>query len=339
MRDAREGSMRFRRVGLITTLALGVLLAPLAAAAQQAGKVYRIGYMSIPSRQSAEHLIRVFLQALRERGLVEGQNLLIEWRWGEGKVDRLPDFAAELVRLNVELIVAPQPDAALAAKKETRKIPIVFFLTADPVESGLVATLARPGGNITGLTTTPTRDIYGKQLELLKETVPQASRVAVLRNAARAAVNAPALRAVERAAGPLGLELQVHEVRGPEEFSRAFEAITRERAHALFVLGDPMFFLHRRRLADLEALHRMPTMHGGREHVEAGSLMAYGVNLADLLRRAAVYVDKILKGAKPADLPVEQPTKFELVINIKTAKALGLTIPQSMFIRADEVIQ
>ena len=327
------------RKAVIVTLAFGLLQAPCATEAQQAGKVYRIGYMSIPSRQSGEQLIQIFLQALRERGLVEGQNLLIEWRWAEGKVDRLPDFAAELVRLNVDLIVAPQTDSALAAKKETRKIPIVFLFAADPVESGLVATPARPGGNITGLTVTPTLDIYGKQLELLKETVPKASRVAVLWNAARAAVHEPALRTVERVARPLGLELRVHEVRGPEEFGRAFEAITRERARALFVLGDSMFFLHRRRLAELEAKHRLPTMHAVREYVEAGSLMAYGVNLADLVRRAAVYVDKILKGTKPEDLPVEQPTKFELVINLKTAKTLGLTIPQSVLIRADQVIQ
>jgi putative ABC transport system substrate-binding protein len=320
-------------------IALGILLLPLAAEAQQAGRVYRIGYMSVPSRQSAEHLLPIFLEALREPGWVEGQNLLIEWRWAEGKLERLPDFAAELVRLNVDLIVAPQPASALAAKNATRTIPIVFMFPADPVADGLVASLARPGGNVTGTTGTPTLDIYGKQLELLKETVPKASRVAVLSNPARAAVQAPMLREVERAARSLGLELQVPGVQGPEDFDRAFEAMTRERANALFVLPDSLLFSHRQRLADLEAKHRLPTMHNVREFVESGALMAYGVDLAWHLRRAAFYIDRILKGANPANLPVEQPTKFELVINLKTAKALGLTLPQSLLIRADQVIQ
>ena len=330
--------MTRRGISLIIALALGILLPPLAAGAEQPGKVWRIGYMSIPSRQSAEHLLPIFLEALRERGLVEGQNLLIEWRWAEGKLERLPDFAAELVRLNVDLIVAPQPSSALAAKNATRTIPIVFFLGSDPVADGLVASLARPGGNATGLTSTPTLDIYGKQLELLKETVPKASRVAVLRNAAGAAVQAPMLREVERAAQSLGLELQVLGVQGPEDFDRAFEAMTRERADALFVLQDSMLWLHRQRLADLEAKHRLPTMHNVREHVESGGLMAYGVNLAWHVSRVAFYIDRILKGANPANLPVEQPTKFELVINLKTAKALGLTIPQSLLMRADRLI-
>jgi putative ABC transport system substrate-binding protein len=331
--------MRPRTIALILTLALGMLAAPLAADGQQKGKVYRIGFMSTSSYEAAGRPLQVFLRALKELGWVEGQNLLIEWRWAEGNLERLPAFAAELVRLNVDLIVAVQPDGALAAKKETQRIPIVFVLDPDPVARGLVASLARPGGNITGLTTTPTLEIYGKQVELLKETVPAASRVAVLRNAARAAFNAPALREVERAARSLGLTLQIHEVRGPEEFDRAFEAMAREQADALFVLADPVFWFHRRRLADLHARHRLPAMHTVRDHVEAGGLASYGVDFADLARRSATYVDKILKGAKPADLPVEQPTKFELVINLKTAKALGLTIPQSILIRADQVIE
>ncbi len=327
----------FRAVALLT---LALLAAPLVAEAQQPGKVYRIGYMSIPSRQSAERLLPIFLEALRERGWVEGRNLLIEWRWAEGKLERLPDFAAELVRLNVDLIVAPQPDSALAAKNATRTIPIVFMFPADPVADGLVASLARPGGNATGLTSTPTLDILGKRLDLLKQAVPKASRVAVLSNPARAAaLVAPMLREVERAARSLRLELQVLGVRGPEDFDRAFEAMTREGANALFVLPDAMLFVHRQRLIDLEAKHRLPTMHSVREFVESGALMAYGVDLAWHMRRAAFYIDRILKGAKPADLPVEQPTKFELVINLKTAKALGLTIPQSVLLRADEVIR
>jgi putative ABC transport system substrate-binding protein len=321
-------------------IALGILLPPLAAGAEQPGKVWRIGYMSIPSRQSAADSIdHVFLPELRERGLVEGKNLIIEWRWAEGKVERLPEFAAELVRLNVDLIVAPQTASALAAKNATRTIPIVFMFPGDPVGVGLVASLARPGGNATGLTGTPTPEIYGKQLELLKETVPKASRVAVLSNPASAAVMAPVLREVERAARSLGLELQVLGVQGPEDFDRAFEAMTRKQADALFVLPVSMFFLHRQRLAHLAATHRLPSMDSRREFVESGGLMAYGVNLAWHMRRAAFYIDRILKGANPANLPVEQPTKFDLVINLKTAKALGLTIPQSVLIRADEVIQ
>jgi len=239
----------------------------------------------------------------------------------------------------VDLIVAPQGESALAAKSATRTIPIVFMFPRDPVAEGLVASLARPGGNATGLTNTPTLDIYGKQLELLKETIPKTSRVAVLWNAANAAVLAPALKEVERAGRSLGLELQVLGVRGPEDFDRAFEAMTRERPDALFVLQDSMLWTHRQRLADLEAKHRLPTMHGAREHVELGSLMAYGVDFAWHVSRAPFYIDRILKGANPANLPVEQPTKFELVINLKTAKALGLAIPQSILIRADKVIQ
>ena len=309
------------------------------AQAQQPGKVWRIGYMSVPSRQSAEDLIQIFLEALREHGWVERQNLLIEWRWAEGKLDRLPDFAAELVRLNVDLIVAPQTVSALAAKNATRTVPIVFMFPWDPVAEGLVASLARPGGNATGLTLIPTLGILGKQLELLKETVPKASRVAVLRNAASAAVQAPSLSEVERAARSLGVQLQVLGVQGPEDFDRAFEAMTRERANALFVLPDSMLWLHRQRLAHLAATHHLPSMHSYEEHVQSGGLMAYGVNLGWHMRRAAFYIDRILKGTKPADLPVEQPTKFEFAINLKTAKQIGLTIPPNVLYRADKLIK
>ena len=299
---------------------LAILSVPLAAGAEQPGKGWRIGYMSVPSRGSAEDLIQIFLEALREHGWVERQNLLIEWRWAEGKLDRLPDFAAELVRLNVDLIVAPQTFSALAAKNATRTIPIVFMFPWDPVAEGLVASLARPGGNATGLTLIPTLGILGKQLELLKETVPKASRVAVLRNAASAAVQAPALSEVERAA-------------------RSLEAMTREGANALLVLPDSMLWLHRQRLAHLAATHRLPSMHSYEEHVQSGGLMAYGVNLGWHMRRAAFYIDRILKGTKPADLPVEQPTKFEFIINLKTAKQIGLTIPPNVLARADQVIK
>ena len=261
--------------------------------------------MSIPSRQSAGDLIdRVFLPALRERGLVDGKNLVIEWRWAEGKPERLPGFAAELVALGVDLIVAPQSDSALAAKRATRTIPIVHVVAGDPVKDGLVTSLAHPGGNVTGLTSDPGPEIGGKRLELLKEATG-ASRVAVLWNPAR---NYPSielgLRQVNAAALVLSVQLQVLEARGPEQFAPAFAAMARGRADALLTVGDSMFWLHRRRLAALEAKYRLPTMHAVREHVNAGSLMAYGSDNADLFRRAAVYIDKILKGAKPADLPV-----------------------------------
>jgi putative tryptophan/tyrosine transport system substrate-binding protein len=317
----------------------GLLAAPLAAGAQQTGRVYRVGYMSVVSRQSAEPLMVIFLRALRDLGWIEGRNLLVEWRWADGKVERLSGFASELAKLNVDLIVAPQSDSAVAAKRATRTIPIVHVVAGDPVADGLVTSLARPGGNVTGLTVTPSPEIVGKRLELLK-TATGASRVAVLWNPARHSPYVDlALREVNTAARVLGVQLQVLEARGPDQFEPAFAAMVRGQADALLAFEDSMFWLHRRRLAELEAKHRQPTMHDLREFVEVGSLMAYGPDLADLFRRTATYVDKILKGAKPADLPVEQPTKFDFVINLKTAKALGLTIPQSLLLRADEVIQ
>ena len=317
-----------------------MLAAPLTVDAQQAQKVYRIGYMSVPSSTSARDLLeRVFLPALRERGLVEGKNLVVEWRWAEGKPERLPGFAAELVALNVDLIVAPQTDSALAAKRATRTIPIVHVLAGDPVADGLVASLAHPGGNVTGLTASPSPEIFGKSLELLKEATG-AMRVAVLWNPAR---DSPyielGLRQLKAAARTLGVQLQVLEARDPDQFEPAFAAMAQGRANALFMVSDSMFWQHRSRLAELEAKYRIPTMHELSEYVAAGGLMAYGVDLAELFRRAPVYIDKILKGAKAADLPVEQPTKFDLVINLTTAKALGLAIPQSLLLRADRLIQ
>jgi putative ABC transport system substrate-binding protein len=327
------------RRAFIASLAGGLLTAPLAAEAQQAGKIYRVGYMSVVSRQSAEPLMLIFLRALRDLGWIEGRNLLVEWRWADGKVERLSGFAAELAKLNVDLIVAPQSDSALAAKRATRTIPIVHVVAGDPVADGLVTSLARPGGNVTGLTVTPSPEIVGKRLELLK-TATGASRVAVLWNPARHYPYVElALREVNAAARVLGVQLQVLEARGPDQFEPAFAAMVRGQADALLTFEDSMFWLHRRRLAELEAKHRLPTMHDLREFVEAGSLMAYGPDLADLFRRAAIYVDKILKGTKPADLPVEQPTKFDFLINLKTAKTLGLTIPPSLLLRADQIIE
>jgi putative tryptophan/tyrosine transport system substrate-binding protein len=332
--------MRLYTVGLVATLALVLLVAPLVAEAQPARKVYRIGYMSIPSRESAEPLIPVFVQALRAYGLVEGENLIIEWRWAEGKLERLPVFAQDLVQLKVDLIIAPQTDSALAAKRATATIPIVFLFAEDPVADGLVASLARPGGNVTGLTYTPSLEIVAKRLELLKEAIPNASRVAVLWNPARYYTTKQLILSHLHASAPaLGVDLHVVEGRGPEDFEPAFASGVRWQAQALLVDADSVFWLHRHRLAELEARHRLPAMHGARESVEAGSLMAYGASVADILRRAAPYTKKILKGAKPVDLPVEQPTKFELVINLKTAKALGLTLPPHLLYFADEVIQ
>ncbi|HVR93772.1 MAG TPA: ABC transporter substrate-binding protein [Casimicrobiaceae bacterium] len=329
------------RRGAGSALLLGLLafaVAPLAAEAQQAGKVYRIGYLSTPTRESVEHGLAAFLRTLRALGWIEGQNLIIEYRWAEGNVERLPALAAELVRGKVDVIVAPAGSAALAAKNATSTIPIVMIFASDPVETGLVASLRRPGGNITGTTFTPGPEIFGKQLQILKEAVPHASRVAILSNPADPSF-ALQVRQVEATARSLGIRLQHVEARGPEEFDSAFAAMARDRADALLVTGTSTFLAHRTRLAELAVKGRLPTMHSFRESVEAGGLMAYAVNMADFVGRSAVYVDKILKGAKPADLPIEQPTKFELIINLKAAKALGITVPQALVLRADEVIQ
>jgi putative ABC transport system substrate-binding protein len=316
----------------------GILAAPLVADAQQTTNVRRIGYLSAPTRESVEPVVQAFLRSLRELGWVEGQNLLIEYRWADGKIERLPDLAAELVRLKVDLIVAPAGTAALAAKKATSRIPIVMIFPADPVGLGLVASMRRPGGNITGTTSTPSPELFGKQLQILKETIPHATRMAMLLNPADLAFGTQ-VKEVEAAAGVMHIRLQRAEAHGPEEFVGAFAAMTRERAEALLVANDTTLLVNRSRVAELALKSRLPTMNYYREMVEAGGLMAYAVNMSDFIARAAAYVDKILKGAKPADLPVEQPTKFELIINLRTAKALGLTIPPSVLARADEVIQ
>jgi putative ABC transport system substrate-binding protein len=319
-------------------IAPGLLALPWAAKAQQAGRVHRIGYLSAPTRASVENALGAFLRTLRELGWVEGQNLIIEYRWAEGKVERLPELAAELVRSKVDVIVAPAGSAALAAKNATSSIPIVMMFPSDPVAIGLVASLNRPGGNVTGTSFALGPEIFGKQLQILKETVPHASRVAILVNPADPA-SALQAKAVEAAARSLGMRLQHAEARGPEEFDGAFAAMARERAEGLVLGRDATLLVHRAKVAELALKGRLPTMCNFRESVEAGGLIAYAVNMSDFIGRAAVYVDKILRGARPADLAVEQPTKFELVINAKTARALGLTIPQSLLLRADEVIQ
>jgi putative ABC transport system substrate-binding protein len=327
-----------RRTFLAGTGAV-LLAAPLAAEAQQAAKVARIGYLT-GNLTTGLHLHEAFRQGLRDLGYVEGRNVVIEYRSAEGKYERLPALAAELVALKVDVIVVTSTPAALAAKQATRTIPIVLAWAGDPVGSGLVTSLARPGGNVTGLSVLAP-ELVGKRLELLKQAVPGVNRVAVLWHPGDYAerTDKDMLKEADVAARALGVRLQFVEARGPEDFDRAFSDMTRARADAVTVQSTNVFFIERRRLVDLAAKNRLPAMYLTREFVDAGGLMAYGPNVADLFRRAATYVDKILKGAKPGDLPVEQPTKFELVINLRTAKALGLTIPQSLLGRADEIIQ
>jgi len=327
-----------RLIGLVILSAI-LALAPLAADAQQTGKVPRIGFLSLTSPSDRPFLLDAFRQRLRELGWVEGQNIVIDYRYAEDRVDRLPDLAAELVGLKVDLIIASAgTQVATAAKNATETIPIVMIYVRDPVGTGLIASLARPGGNVTGDAGAAGMAMFAKQLELLKETVPKIRRVAILSNPTNA-YHQLAIREVNVAARSLGVQLQLLEARGPNEFDGAFAAMAKERVGALVVLSDAIFGSHQTRLADLAARSRLPAAYGVRESVEAGGLMSYGPSLLDSHRRAAAYVDKILKGAKPADLPVEQPTKFELVINLKTAKALGLTIPQSLLLRADQVIE
>ena len=327
------------RRAFICTISGALLTASFAAEAQQAAKIARIGYLG-RDIAPARHLPEAFLQGLTDLGYVEGRNVVIEYRDAEGKSERLPALAAELVALKVDVIVAASIQPALAAKQATRTLPIVFASVGDPVSSGLVTSLARPGGNVTGLSFLAP-ELVGKHLELLKQAVPGVSRVAVLWQPGFLGerMEKDLLSRAEAAAQALGVRTQFVEARAPADFDRAFSEMTRARAAALTVLSSSMFLGERRRLVDLAAKHRLPAEYPYREFVDAGGLMSYGANIADLYRRAATYVDKILKGAKPADLPVEQPTKFELVINLKAVKALGLTIPQSVLSRADEVIQ
>ena len=328
-----------RLIGLAVVLAVSLALAPLAGEAQQAREVPRVGYINPGSSSDQVRLRRfeAFRQGLRELGYVEGRNIALESRWAEGKYDRYPALAADLLRLKVHVIVTVGGAATQAAQSATRTVPIVMSAVNDPVGSGLVGSLARPGGNVTGITVIAP-DLVGKQFELLKEVVPKVSRVALLWNPANPASVAQ-LQEAEAAARAVGVRLQLLEARVPQEIDSAFAAMTRERAGALMVLADAILYNQREQIAVLAAKSRLPSASVMHEYAEAGGLMAYGANLLELERRSATFVDKILKGAKPADLPVEQPTKFELVVNLKTAKALGLTIPPSLLARADEVIQ
>ena len=327
-----SGNMNYVRRRQFLHAAVGLLVAPIYAQAQKATtKPYRIGVLGAGSRAEA------LQQSLNALGYVEGRDVVVEIRNTEGRSELFDPFALDLVRLKVDVIVATNPSAVLSAKRATTNIPIVMMHTPDPVQLGFVSSLARPGGNITGVTTL-SADLSVKQIELLKAAVPRISRVALLWNPDNP-WHPVAVKGLQASTGSLGLQLQVLEARGPDTFDGAFQAMTTERAQAVLVLADPMTFAHRRRLADLAIEHRLPMMGSLREYAEAGSLMSYWADGADLSRRAASYVDRILKGARPGDLPIEQPTKFEFVANLKTAKALGLTIPQSLLLRADELIQ
>jgi len=322
----------------ICTLAGGLLAAPRAAEAQQTGRVYRIGLLESSAPDAARQAWwNVFRQRMRELGYVEGQNVTFEPRWAEDDNDRLSKLVAALVGLKVDVIVTAATTSTIAAKRATSTIPIVMAFGSDPVALGLVASLRRPGGNVTGMTSISS-ELAAKRLEFLRIVAPRASRIAILWDESTPASRL-AVDETEAAAKTAGLTMHSVPVRSPAEIEAAFATVVRGRAGALIIFGAPMLFSHRKRLAELAIKHGLPTVVGAREYVEAGGLVGYATDYLDLMRRAAVYVDKILKGAKPGDLPIEQPTKFELVINLKTAKALGLTIPHSLLLRTDQVIQ
>ncbi|MBR0738185.1 ABC transporter substrate-binding protein [Bradyrhizobium liaoningense] len=327
--------MRRRKFILLTGSAA---LCSFSSHARQAGKTPRIGYLGVTSHSDRPALLDTFRQGLRKRGWIEGQNIVIDYRFAEGRLDRLPDLAAELVRLKVDVIVSLGTQGVTAAKNATKTIPIVMIGVRDPVGTGLIASLAHPGGNITGVSGSAGLEIVTKQLELLKETVPKILRVGILSNPANA-YHQLAIKELNVAARSLGLQLQLLEARGPNEFNGAFAAMAKERVEALLVLSDVIFNDHRALLVDLAAMNRLPAAYGIRESVEAGGLISYGPSFLDFYRRSTAYVDRILKGHKPVDLPVEQPTKFELVVNLRTAKTLGIEIAPTLLSRADEVIE
>ena len=328
-----------KRREFITMLGGAAAAWPLTARGQQAATIPRIGYLSPGSASGGfQDRDEAFRQALRDLGYVENSTIAIQYRFAEGRFARLPELAAELVRLNVDVIVAVVTQASLAAKDATNSIPIVMVAVSDPVSSGLVASLRHPGANVTG-TSGMTGEVVGKSLELLREAVPGISRVAVLWNPDNPVFQTQLLRGAQAAAAVLGVQLKTFGMQGPDELDRAFSAITAERADALLVLADPGLALHQPRIVAFAERSRLPAMYGIKEFAASGGLMTYAANMMDQFRRAASYVDKILKGAKAADLPVEQPTKFELVINLKTARALGLDVPTTLLGRADEVIE
>jgi putative ABC transport system substrate-binding protein len=324
------------RAGFVVAVALSIFAIPLPAQAQPPGTVPRIGFLAPGSPAPTSPFLEAFRQGLRDLGWTEGQNIAIEYRWAEGKLERLPDLAGELVRLNVDLLLAVATPGARAAKQAIVTVPIVMVGVGDPVGLGYVASLARPGGNMTGLSSMSV-DLGPKRLELLKEAIPKVTRVGVMWNPDDPA-RALEVRETQAAAERLRLRLRSIEVRSLDDIERAFGAMTKDPPDGLIVQQDPLTIRHRARIAELSLKSRLPVIGVFKELTEAGGLMSYGTNLPDLYRRAATYVDKILKGAKPADLPVEQPTRFELVVNLKTARVLGLRIPQSVLVRADQVI-
>jgi putative ABC transport system substrate-binding protein len=325
-----------RRRDFMIGIAGSAVVSPLGASAQQPAKLATVGYLGANTPSAEGRRLAAFLQRLRELGWVEGRTIAIEVRWAEGRNERYAEIAAEFVRLKVDVIVTAGSAAIIAVKQATSTIPIVFAVSGDPVGTGVVASLARPGGNVTGLSIQAT-DLTGKRLELLREAVPGFRRLAILgHSGAPAAV--VEMRELPPIARSLGLEVITSEVHRAEDIARAFEPF-KERADALYVCGDPLVVSNRIRISTFALAARLPTMYSQRENVEAGGLMSYGPNLVDLHRRAADYVDKVLRGTKPADLPVEQPTKFDLVINLTAAKAIGLTVPRMLLGRADEVIE
>jgi putative ABC transport system substrate-binding protein len=326
-----------RRREFITLLGGAAASWPLAARAQQLAKLPSIGYLGQSTASAESQRVAAFLQRLGELGWIEGRNVAIEYRWADGRIERLAEFAAEFVRLKVDVIVTSGTPPVVAIKRATSVIPIVFAAAGDPVGFGLVTSLARPGGNVTGLSTLAT-DLTGKRLELLREVVPSLSRVAVMANA-RNPQAVLEMREVQATAPTLGMEAITLEIRRSEDIAPCFDALVEGRANALLVAFDALVSTNGIRIGTLALGARLPTMHGNRDNVELGGLMSYGPNLPDLWRRAGNLVDKILRGAKPADIPVEQPTKFDLVVNLITAKALRLTMPPSLLARADEVIE
>ena len=325
-----------RRRELITLLGGAAVAWPLAAPAQQPGKLRTVGFLGSLSQSAQSTWTAAFVQRMREHGWIEDRTVAIEYRWAEGRGERFAEIAAEFVRLNVDVIVTAGTEAVIAVKKATTVIPIVFGTAGDPVANGLVASLARPGGNVTGLSN-QSADIAGKRLELLQAVVPSLRRLAIMANIA-SSIGVLEMREVQAAAQTLGLEVATLEIRRAEDIAPAIEAL-KGGADALYVVTEPLVNTNRVQINTLALGARLPTLHGQKPYVEAGGLMSYGANMLDLFRRAADYVDKILRGAKPADIPVEQPTKFDLVINLKTARALGLEVPPTLLARADEVIE
>ena len=328
-----------KRREFIALLGGGAAAWPLAARAQQpAGRIYRVGYLTIASREQQLHLIKAFEEGLRNLGYRVGENVVIEYRFADGEMERLPALAGDLVRLGVDLIVTGANPNTVAAMRATATIPIIMTNSIDPVGTGLVASLARRGGNVTGFAQDTGGEIYGKRLELLKETVPNLSRVGILWNPDFAS-NQSRVESTREAAQGMGLMVVSVEARGQDAFEQAFTTMMKERTQAFVISGDAVLFNYRGQIAEMAMRNRLPAASSFKEFAEAGLLLAYGAEAQDLFHRSAVFVDKIFKGAKPADLPVEQPTKFELVVNLKTAKALGVEVPTSLLLRADEVIE